>query len=57
MLCSDTKTFTQRLVHFSRTNLGCPLPIPHFSLDLGAVSQKESLIAVTNSLNKHVTTT
>ena len=37
MACLDTKTITQRLVHFGRTNLhglGHPLAIPHFFLDL-----------------------
>ena len=34
MLCLETKTMTQRLLPLDRTNLGRPLAIPHFCLDL-----------------------
>ena len=34
MLCLDTKTMTQHLARFDRTNLGRQLAIPHFCLDL-----------------------
>ena len=41
MLHSDTKTMTQHLAHFDRINLGRPLAIPHFCLDLKLIERSK----------------
>ena len=48
MPCSDTKTFTQNLVRFDRTNLGRPLPIPHFCLELKLIDRSKLVLIYTN---------
>ena len=41
MPCLDTKTMTQHLAHFDRINLGRPLAITHFCLDLKSIERSK----------------
>ena len=43
MLCYEnmTKTMTQHLARFDQTNLGRPLVIPHFFLDLKLIERSK----------------
>ena len=48
MLCSDTRTITQRLVRFYRTNLGRPLAIPHFCSHLKSIERSKLVCRLMN---------
>ena len=48
MLCSDTRTITQCLVHFDGTNLVRPLAMPHFCLHLKSLRRSKLVCRLRN---------